>query len=76
METFTRAVATKWGELKLRIFSSLCAALFALTFSGCAATYYSQTAHPEAPYNTYYGPYYYPYDPYYGYYGGAYYSQD
>ena len=54
---------------------SLCAALFALAFSGCAGTYYTETAHPESRYNTYYGPQYYPYYPYYSYYGGAYYSE-
>jgi len=75
METSIRAVAMKWGDLKPRIFLSLCAALFALAFSGCAGTYYTETAHPESRYNTYYGPQYYPYYPYYSYYGGAYYSE-
>ena len=52
--------------------SLLCAGLFALSLSGCAA-YYSDTYYtPEYRYNTYYGPDYYPYYPYYSYYGGAY----
>ena len=56
--------------------SLLCAAVFALSFSGCADTYYGAmyyTPGPEARYNTYYAPYYYPYYPWYSYYGGAYY---
>jgi hypothetical protein len=53
--------------------SLLCAGLFALSLSGCAEGYYSETRSPESRYNTYYGPYYYPYYPWYSYYGGAYY---
>jgi hypothetical protein len=57
------------------LLSLLCAGLFALSFSGCAGTYYdamSYTPGPEARYNTYHAPYYYPYYPWYAYYGGAY----
>src|SRR4029434_1458529 len=57
------------------ILSLLCAALFALSFSGCANTYDAMyyTPGPESRYDTYYAPYYYPYYPWYAYYGGAYY---
>jgi hypothetical protein len=72
MKTLIRAAARKAGDSQRGILF-LCAALFALLFSGCAGTYYTETAHPEARYNTYYGPDYYPYYPYYAYYGGAYY---
>jgi hypothetical protein len=76
MEMFKRAAATKWDDLKPGILSFLCAALFALLFNGCAGTYSTATAHPEARYNIDYEPDYYPYYPYYGYYGGAYYYGD
>jgi hypothetical protein len=57
------------------ILSLLCAALFALSFSGCANTYDAMyyTPGPESRYDTYYAPYYYPYYPWYAYYDGAYY---
>jgi len=76
METFIRAAAAQWGDLKPTMFSVLCAALSAASFNGCAGTYSTATAHPEARYNTEYGPDYYPYYPYYGYFGGAYYYGD
>jgi hypothetical protein len=59
--------------------SLLCTGFLALSFSGCADTYYAQTYRTpgaESRYNTYYGPFYYPYYPYYSYYGGAYYYGD
>ncbi len=59
----------------VRIMLSLvCAGVFALSFGGCADTYYAENySAPESRYNIYYGPDYYPYYPYYSYYGGAYY---
>lgn len=78
MKTGIRAAATKSRKLKANILIFLCAALFALSLSGCAETVYVGPNYthyrPEAPYDTYYGPDYYPYYPYYSYYGGAYYS--
>ena len=65
---------TKTSRAVSSVFPLLCAALLALSLSGCADTYsYSS---PEARYNTYHAPYYYPYYPWYSYYGGAYYYGD
>jgi hypothetical protein len=65
---------TKTSGAVSSVFPLLCAALLALSLSGCADTY-SYSA-PEARYNTYHAPYYYPYYPWYSYYGGAYYYGD
>ena len=78
MKTGITAAATKFRKFKSQILTFLCAALFALSITGCAETTYvgpNYTRYrPEAPYDTLYGPDYYPYYPYYSYYGGAYYS--
>ena len=60
---------TKTSGAVSSVFPLLCAALLALSLSGCADTY-SYSA-PEARYNTYHAPYYYPttyYTPSYDYY--------
>jgi hypothetical protein len=76
MKTVISATAKGSGRVGVFVLSFIGAALFALSLSGCAETYYAES-YPtaETRYNTYYGPYYYPYYPYYSYYGGAYYSE-
>jgi hypothetical protein len=73
MKTSATAI-TNTSRVVPTMLSLLCAALLALSLSGCADTY-SYSA-PEARYNTYHAPYYYPYYPWYSYYGGAYYYGD
>jgi hypothetical protein len=69
-----RAITNRSGRVTAPMLLLLCASIFALSFSGCAETYYAETSYtPESRYNTYYAPDYYPYYPYYSYYGGAYY---
>jgi hypothetical protein len=78
MKTGIRAAVTQSREFKSNATTFLCAALFALSISGCAETSYVRPNYthyrPEAAYDTFYAPDYYPYYPYYSYYGGAYYS--